>query len=68
MPAACAIFPEEMPLMLILKKFLKSKYVNLISATEMKEGGHFAAFEQPKLLAEDIKASVMAMEALKKQI
>uniref|UniRef100_A0A2S2Q119 Epoxide hydrolase n=1 Tax=Sipha flava TaxID=143950 RepID=A0A2S2Q119_9HEMI len=65
-PAACALFPEEMAMALNLKKFLKIKYINLVSATEMKEGGHFAAFEQPKLLAEDIRSSIIAMEAIQK--
>lgn len=27
---------------------------NLTSYTEMKSGGHFAAFEEPKLLVDDI--------------
>lgn len=48
-----------------LKKLLQLKYVNLISTTEMKEGGHFAAFEQPKLLAEDIWSSISQMEKIK---
>lgn len=66
MPAACAIFPEEMPIVLGLKKFLNRKYQNLVRITEMKEGGHFAAFEQPKLLAEDIRSSIIAMEMFEK--
>lgn len=37
------------------------KYKNLIQVTDMKEGGHFAAFEQPKLLADDVWAAVKLM-------
>ncbi|VVC28442.1 Epoxide hydrolase-like,Alpha/Beta hydrolase fold,Epoxide hydrolase, N-terminal [Cinara cedri] len=64
-PAACALFPNEMPMALQLKKLLQRKYINLISSTEMKEGGHFAAFEQPKLLSEDIWSSIFQMETIK---
>lgn len=32
----------------------------------MKEGGHFAALEQPMLLAEDIRSSIIAMKMIKK--
>jgi len=31
-------------------------YKNLVQYTEMTRGGHFAAFEEPKLVADDIKA------------
>lgn len=64
-PAACAMFPHEIPITLALKKFMNQKYANLISANEMKDGGHFAAFEQPKLLAEDIWSSILKMEKIK---
>jgi len=64
-PAACAIFPNEIPMTLALKKLLNRKFVNLIRATEMKEGGHFAAFEQPRLLADDIWLTVYEMENIR---
>jgi len=54
-----------MPIMLALKKLLNRKYVNLVRATEMKEGGHFAAFEQPRLLANDIWSTVYEMENIR---
>lgn len=57
-----------MPIALSLKKLLKRNFVNLVSATEMKDGGHFAAFEQPKLLADDIWSSISEMEKIKNKI
>ncbi|KHN79197.1 Epoxide hydrolase 1 [Toxocara canis] len=51
-PTAFAAFPNELfdppP-----KEMIECKY-NLTSYTEMPTGGHFAALEEPKLLAEDI--------------
>jgi pimeloyl-ACP methyl ester carboxylesterase len=64
-PAACANFPHEIPIALRLKKLLKRKYTNLVRATEMKDGGHFAAFERPDLLAEDIWLTVFEMENIR---
>jgi len=64
-PAACAIFPNEMTITLALKKLLNREFVNLVRATEMKEGGHFAAFEQPRLLADDIWSTVYEMENIR---
>ncbi|XP_025208982.1 juvenile hormone epoxide hydrolase 1-like [Melanaphis sacchari] len=64
-PAACAIFPNEMPIMLALKKLLNNEFENLVRATEMKDGGHFAAFEQPRMLADDIWSTVYEMENIR---
>jgi len=64
-PAACAIFPNEMPIALALKKLLNRKFEKLIRVTEMKDGGHFAAFEQPRLLADDIWSTVYEMENMR---
>lgn len=64
-PAACAIFPNEIPITLTLKTLLNRKFEKLIRATEMKDGGHFAAFEQPRLLADDIWSTVYEMENIK---
>jgi juvenile hormone epoxide hydrolase len=51
-PTACARFPEE--LVLFPKLVLHECYRSLIRLTDMPKGGHFAAFEVPELLAEDI--------------
>lgn len=37
---------------------LMDKYPNLLQSTEMPRGGHFAAFEEPELLSQDIFSAV----------
>jgi len=64
-PAACAVFPNEMPIVLALKTLLNRKFEKLIRVTEMKDGGHFAAFEQPRLLADDIWSTVYEIENIR---
>lgn len=51
-PTGFAAFPCE--LMHLPEKWVKTKYPNLISYSYMPRGGHFAAFEEPELLAQDI--------------
>lgn len=51
-PTACAIFPNE--LTAAPKSLLTDRYPNMIQYNILRSGGHFAAFEEPKLLAEDI--------------
>uniref|UniRef100_A0A1B6DID8 Epoxide hydrolase n=2 Tax=Clastoptera arizonana TaxID=38151 RepID=A0A1B6DID8_9HEMI len=58
-PFACARFPHE--ILTLPKSIIKLKYKNLVSLTDMSDGGHFAAMEQPKLLAEDVWAAVRLM-------
>jgi len=51
-PAACALFPAEMspPIRQWVQRFL-----DIRQWTEFDRGGHFAALEQPDLLAQDIR-------------
>lgn len=59
-PTACAQFPYE-----IIEQsphLLRTRFVNLLRVTKMPRGGHFAAFEEPELLANDIWASIDEME------
>lgn len=44
------------------EKLVKVKYPKLISYSYMERGGHFAAFEEPKLLAQDIRKFVSLAE------
>ncbi|KAL6426993.1 hypothetical protein ACFW04_009295 [Cataglyphis niger] len=55
-PSACAQFPNE--IMEQPPKLLRTQFVNLLRVTKMPRGGHFAAFEEPELLANDIWASI----------
>ncbi|RZC42038.1 juvenile hormone epoxide hydrolase-like protein, partial [Asbolus verrucosus] len=51
-PSACAKFAHE--LAYSPSTVLKEKYHNLVHESDFTDGGHFAAFEVPKVLADDI--------------
>ena len=52
-PCAVARFPKEISLP---PREWAERFFNLQQWSEMPRGGHFAAFEQPELLAQDIRA------------
>jgi pimeloyl-ACP methyl ester carboxylesterase len=52
-PTACADFPKE--IIWSPRKWLEARY-NITRWTVMPRGGHFAAFEQPQLLMDDVRA------------
>jgi pimeloyl-ACP methyl ester carboxylesterase len=52
-PTACADFPKE--IIWSPRRWLEPRY-NITRWTEMPRGGHFAAFEQPDLLVDDVRA------------
>nr|QEQ91642.1 juvenile hormone epoxide hydrolase 2-like protein [Laodelphax striatellus] len=53
-PTICARFPHE--LFFQPEFILKEKFVNLTRVTDPPRGGHFAAFEEPQLMAEELFA------------
>ena len=63
-PTACAQFRHEIAY--LHPYFLKDQYKNLIRATKYPRGGHFAAFEEPQLLADDVWISVKTFEDIRK--
>jgi pimeloyl-ACP methyl ester carboxylesterase len=52
-PVGVALFPKELPRP---PRSLAERGLNIVRWTEMPRGGHFAAMEQPELLAEDVRA------------
>jgi pimeloyl-ACP methyl ester carboxylesterase len=52
-PTACADFPRE--IIWSPRRWLEARY-NITRWTVMPRGGHFAAFEQPELLVDDVRA------------
>jgi pimeloyl-ACP methyl ester carboxylesterase len=52
-PVGFAVFPREIP---IPPRELAERGLNIARWTTMPRGGHFAAMEQPQLLAEDVQA------------
>lgn len=63
-PCAVARFPNE--IIYQVDWILKDKYPNLVQTTDFEDGGHFAAFEVPEVLAEDIFSSVFKMRRYRK--
>lgn len=55
-PVGVADFPHE--ILRCPKALAKDKFENLVHYTDMPQGGHFAAFEQPKLMTDDIRKFV----------
>jgi len=53
LPTAMSIFPKD--LVPQPREWTERQY-NVVRWTEMPRGGHFAEMEEPKLLAEDIRA------------
>jgi len=54
-PAAVAIFPKDL---IAAPRAFAERIFNIQRWTVMKEGGHFAALEKPRLLAEDIRTFI----------
>jgi pimeloyl-ACP methyl ester carboxylesterase len=52
-PTAIAVFPKELS---VAPREWVERIYNVQRWTEMPKGGHFAAAEQPELLANDIRA------------
>ncbi|XP_017568743.1 epoxide hydrolase 1-like isoform X1 [Pygocentrus nattereri] len=63
-PTGLAAFPED--LLHCPPLWARQKYKNIMSYSYMPRGGHFAALEEPQLLADDIRQFVAKVEALKK--
>ena len=58
-PAAVSIFPEEIyqgP-----RSWSEHGYRNLIHFNEVPKGGHFAAWEQPQLFAEEVRTGLRSL-------
>jgi len=53
-PVAVSSFPDE--LYAVPKKWAERAFSNLIHYNKVEKGGHFAAWEQPKLFTEELRA------------
>lgn len=54
-PTGCSIFPKE--IFRASRRWAERQYTNIIHWNELEHGGHFAAFEQPELFVEEIRAT-----------
>jgi hypothetical protein len=53
-PEVACLFPAD-PVSAMPREWVERAYADLRRFTEMPKGGHFAAMEEPELLAEDIR-------------
>jgi pimeloyl-ACP methyl ester carboxylesterase len=58
-PAAVSVFPEE--IYQAPRSWTERAYRNLLHFNEMPKGGHFAAWEQPQLLSEELRISFRSL-------
>jgi pimeloyl-ACP methyl ester carboxylesterase len=63
-PVAVSAFPEE--LYQAPRSWAERAYPNLIFYNKHQKGGHFAAWEQPQLLAEDVRAGFRSLQKVAK--
>ncbi|XP_076140331.1 epoxide hydrolase 1-like [Alosa pseudoharengus] len=63
-PTGLAAFPQE--LFHTPRSWARRKFRNILSYSYMPSGGHFAAFEEPQLLANDFREFVRKVENLQK--
>ncbi|MFV0258113.1 MAG: epoxide hydrolase family protein [Acidimicrobiales bacterium] len=53
-PTGVAAFPKE--ILPAVRQWCEGLYPNIVHWTDMPRGGHFAAFEEPELFTEDVRA------------
>jgi len=53
------VFPHE--IFKASKRWCEARYGNLVYHNVLPKGGHFAAFEQPELFVEEVRAAVRAI-------
>jgi pimeloyl-ACP methyl ester carboxylesterase len=58
-PTGCSLFPQE--IMRLSRRWAESRYSNIVYWNELDKGGHFAAFEQPALFVDEVRAAFGAM-------
>jgi pimeloyl-ACP methyl ester carboxylesterase len=58
-PTAVSVFPDE--LFPAPRSWAERAYPNLIHYNKLEKGGHFAAWEQPKLFSEELRAGFRSL-------
>ena len=58
-PTGCSIFPKE--IVPTPRSWAETRYRNIVYWNELDKGGHFAAFEQPELFVEELRACFALM-------
>jgi pimeloyl-ACP methyl ester carboxylesterase len=60
-PVAVSSFPDEIDL--CPRSWAERAYPKLIHYNKLDKGGHFAAFEQPQLLSEELRAGLRSLRS-----
>ena len=60
-PVAVSVFPDE--LYPLPRSWAERAYPKLIHYNKVDKGGHFAAWEQPKLFSEEVRAGFRSLRA-----
>jgi pimeloyl-ACP methyl ester carboxylesterase len=58
-PVAVSVFPDEQ--YQAPRSWAEQAYPNLIHYNQLDKGGHFAAWEQPELLCEEVRAGLRSL-------
>jgi pimeloyl-ACP methyl ester carboxylesterase len=58
-PTGCSVFPKEVPRP--SRRWAARRFTNIVHWSEPNRGGHFAAWEQPELFAQDLRATTRAI-------
>jgi epoxide hydrolase len=58
-PVGCSIFPKD--IFRTSRRAAEKRYQNLVYWNRLNRGGHFAAFEQPKLFVDELRACFRKM-------
>jgi len=58
-PVAVSVFPDE--LYQAPRSWAEKAYPNLVHFNKVAKGGHFAAWEQPKLFSEELRAGFRSL-------
>jgi len=53
-PTGCSIFPKE--IIRVSRRWAEARFLDLRYWNELDRGGHFAAFEQPELFAQELRS------------
>jgi pimeloyl-ACP methyl ester carboxylesterase len=60
-PVAVSVFPDE--LYQAPRSWTEAAYPKLIHYNRLPKGGHFAAWEQPKFFAEELRAGFRSLRS-----
>jgi pimeloyl-ACP methyl ester carboxylesterase len=58
-PTGCSVFPKEVPRP--SRRWAACRFTNIVHWSEPDRGGHFAAWEQPELFVQDLRATTRAI-------